>query len=58
MLCDDVMDGMDNVDAIIVCHSNEDYRQAVSARPDIPVIDVARLFPQGSNADQLNGIGW
>ncbi|MEM9912153.1 MAG: nucleotide sugar dehydrogenase [Pseudomonadota bacterium] len=58
MLCDDVMDVMDNVDAIIVCHSNEDYRQAVSARPDIPVIDVVRLFPQGSNVDQLNGIGW
>ncbi|MEM6713139.1 MAG: nucleotide sugar dehydrogenase [Pseudomonadota bacterium] len=58
MLRDDVSDVMNNVDAVIVCHSNEEYRQAVTACPDIPVIDVVRLFPDAPQGDQINGIGW
>ncbi len=58
MLCDEVADVLENVDAVIVCHSNEDYRQAIKHRTDIPVIDVVRLFPNGPQGDQINGIGW
>lgn len=58
MLRDDVADVMDNVDAVIVCHSNETYRHAVSTSPDIPVIDVVRLFRTPPTDVQVNGIGW
>lgn len=58
MLCDDLDQVMDNVDAVIVCHSNDAYRQAVTDGPNIPVIDVVRLFDNVPKAAQVNGIGW
>lgn len=58
MLCDDVDDVMNNVDAVIVCHSNETYRLAVTEGPEIPVIDVVRLFRDPPKRAQVNGIGW
>jgi len=58
MMCEDVEDLMAEVDAVIVCHSNETYRQAVMAGPDIPVIDVVRLFRDEPAQVQVNGIGW
>ena len=58
MLCEDVSDVMDNVDAVIVCHSNNTYRQAIIHGPDIPVVDVVRLFDGAPQTAQVNGIGW
>ena len=58
MLCEDVAALMDNVDAIIVCHSSATYRQAITNGPDIPVIDVVRLFDEAPQTAQVNGIGW
>jgi len=58
MLCEDVGEVMDNVDAVIVCHSNNTYRQAITNGPDIPVIDVVRLFDEAPQTAQVNGIGW
>lgn len=58
MMCEDVEDLMGHVDAVIVCHSNDAYRQAISAGPDIPVIDVVRLFRDEAPKAQVNGIGW
>ncbi|KIC48141.1 GDP-mannose dehydrogenase [Tateyamaria sp. ANG-S1] len=58
MLCDDVREVMDNVDAVIVCHSNNTYRQAIINGPDIPVIDVVRLFDDAPQTAQVDGIGW
>ena len=58
MLCEDVRDVMAGVDAIIVCHSNDTYRQAITANPAIPVVDVVRLFCDTHQGSQVNGIGW
>ncbi|MEM6564985.1 MAG: nucleotide sugar dehydrogenase [Pseudomonadota bacterium] len=58
MLCEDVQDVLKNVDAVVVCHSHEIYRQAVDANADLPVIDVVRLFDDAPQKAQVNGIGW
>ncbi|SFL42698.1 nucleotide sugar dehydrogenase [Shimia haliotis] len=58
MLRDTVEDVTSNVDAVIVCHSNDTYRAAVSANPDLPVIDVVRLFASSPKRGNLQGIGW
>ncbi len=58
MLCEDVAQVMGNVDAVIVCHSNDIYRMAITHGPDIPVIDVVRLFDDAPQTAQVNGIGW
>ena len=58
MLCEDVRDVMTNVDAVIVCHGNETYRQAISEHPNTPAIDVVRLFHETPVQVQVNGIGW
>jgi len=58
MLREDAAEVMGDVDAVIVCHSNEIYRKAVSTGPDIPVIDVVRLFNEPTYKAQINGIGW
>ncbi len=58
MLCDDLDEVMQNVDAVIVCHGHDTYRQAVIAHPGVPVIDVVRLFRDPSERAEVNGIGW
>jgi GDP-mannose 6-dehydrogenase len=59
MLRDQVSDVLDAVDAVIVCHANDTYRAAISHHPDLPVIDVVRLYPDAQPATaQVNGIGW
>ncbi|WP_299546302.1 nucleotide sugar dehydrogenase [uncultured Tateyamaria sp.] len=58
MLRDDVAAVTDTADAIVVCHSNDTYRQAVMDAPDTPVIDVVRLFREPPQNAQVNGIGW
>lgn len=58
MLRDDVAEVTGTADAIIVCHSNDTYRQAVMDTPDTPVIDVVRLFRDTPQNAQVNGIGW
>lgn len=58
MLCDDLDALMTQVDAIIVCHANDTYRAAVTRHPDVPVVDVVRLFPQKPNGVAVDGIGW
>lgn len=64
MLCDNENDLMASVDAVIVCHNAEIYRQAILNSPDTPVIDVVRIFRDPPSQDhghpqsQVNGIGW
>lgn len=58
MLCDEVDAVMVEADAVIVCHANEAYREAVVRHPDVPVIDVVRLFDQSPRDVSIDGIGW
>lgn len=58
MLRDDVAEVMKNVEAVIVCHADDAYRRAVTEYPDVPVVDVARLFRAPSPRATINGIGW
>lgn len=58
MMCADVDALMEDVDAVIVCHANALYRDAVARHPDVQVIDVVRLFPKVQPQAKINGIGW
>jgi GDP-mannose 6-dehydrogenase len=58
MLCDDIDQLMRSVDAVIVCHASDTYREAVTRHPDIDVIDVVRLFDTAPRNIAVNGIGW
>ncbi|MBO9406539.1 UDP-glucose/GDP-mannose dehydrogenase family protein [Shimia sp. R9_1] len=58
MLCDDIDHLMRSVDAVIVCHASDTYREAVTRHPDIEVIDVVRLFDTAPRNIAVNGIGW
>ena len=58
MLQEDVNTVMQNVDAVIVCHASDQYRAAVKSHPDVPVIDVVRLFDAPPANTAIDGIGW
>ncbi|MCV6586051.1 MAG: UDP-glucose/GDP-mannose dehydrogenase family protein [Marinibacterium sp.] len=58
MLCDSPAEVMAQADAIIVCHRHPDYQAAVMAHPDVPVVDVVRLFSDGGDDPRIDGIGW
>lgn len=58
MLRTSAEDVLAEVDAVIVCHANADYRAAVLNHPEVDVIDVVRLFREPTPKAQVNGIGW
>lgn len=58
MLCPDVNQVLENVDAVVVCHSSDAYRKALSHTPGPQVIDLVRLFHEAPTEMQVNGIGW
>ncbi|GAA6180076.1 GDP-mannose 6-dehydrogenase [Shimia sp. NS0008-38b] len=58
MLRDDVGTVMAEAEVVIVCHSNDLYRSAVVGNPNVPVIDVVRLFKTAPASVSINGIGW
>lgn len=58
MLCEDPDTLMGQVDAVIVCHAHDLYRDAVAKHPTVPVVDVVRLYPNAPTDVAINGIGW
>ncbi|WP_155150326.1 nucleotide sugar dehydrogenase [Roseibium sp. RKSG952] len=58
MLCDSIEDVMEQAEAVIVCHRNPAYQNAVSSKPEMPVVDVVRLFPENPVNRRIDGIGW
>ncbi|CUH50880.1 nucleotide sugar dehydrogenase [Shimia marina] len=58
MLREDVDAVMAEADAVIVCHSSDEYRNAVSKHNGVPVIDVVRLFGSAPSDVAIDGIGW
>ncbi len=58
MLRDDVLDVVEQSDALIVTHKNEIYQNAIQAADNKPVIDVVRLFDDVPQSENYAGIGW
>jgi GDP-mannose 6-dehydrogenase len=58
ILQDEVETVVTQSDVVVVCHANEPYRKVIATHPEIPVIDLVRLFPEPSTFSHLNGIGW
>ena len=58
MLQEDVDAVLSDVDAVIVCHSSDLYRDAVARHPNVPVVDVVRLYPDAPCEVAIDGIGW
>ncbi len=56
MICKNVTDALDGVDAMIVTQKNAAYRSAARTS-DVPVVDVVRLFETEAPA-ACSGIGW
>jgi hypothetical protein len=46
-------------DVIVVAHATDAFRQAVQKRrPNVYVVDLARLFPQIPSDETYEGIAW
>jgi GDP-mannose 6-dehydrogenase len=58
MMRADCSDVLAVADALIVTHSNDLYRQAISDAGDTPVIDLVRINASLPSQQNYNGIGW
>jgi GDP-mannose 6-dehydrogenase len=58
MLAASAAEAVAGADAVIVTHTHPEYR-ALAAETDKPIIDVARLWKDRSDAPaHVHGIGW
>jgi len=58
MLRDDVSEVVEQSDALIITHKNEQYQNAALTVGNTPVIDVVRLFSDVPQTSAYAGIGW
>ncbi len=49
---------LEDCDLLLVCHRTDSYRQLVADNPQVPVVDLVRLFNRVPQSETYAGIGW
>lgn len=58
MMAPTVKDALSGAEAVIVTHKTDEFRDALLQAPNLPVIDVVRLFKAAPEITQYQGICW